>query len=202
MQKKTSHHFFTKIAVVLGFTSAVALQYGVTTWATACKKPWVFFDLGNTLVAANPGEAMSYIPGAHQYLKDLKKHGFRVGLVTNVPADWGNSSKEKLNRLKKTVMEEWSHDPAADPMDWSDFSDALILLPPGQEYRKPAPYLFKAALSQVILEEGETKCRVVFQGDDPREVEVAKKEGMLGYVVSRESATPFPPIEELERLTR
>lgn len=119
-------------------------------------------------------------------------------MITNVPEKWGPSSKEKVRKLKKTLMESWSRDPAQDPMDWSDFADALIFTPPRDEYRKPAPYLFKAALSQVILEEGETHCKVFFEGEDPKEVAAAVAEGMVGYVVNQDPAIPFLPIEQLE----
>jgi FMN phosphatase YigB (HAD superfamily) len=199
-QPRKNRSVLIPIAAILGFLCAIALQTSVTSWVTACKRPWVFFDLGNTLVSADPGESMHYAPGARDYVKQLRLRGFRVGMVSNVPESWGSSHKEKLSRLKRTVREEWSRDPAAKPMDWSDFSDALIFLPPGTEHRKPAPYLFRAALSQVVLEEGETRCQVIFQGDDPSEVETARKEGMLGFVISKDS--PFPAIDELERLTR
>ncbi len=185
-------------ASVLGVLMSLFIQNRVTTRATACTKPWVFFDLGNTLIASDPGVEMKYIPGAHEYVKQLKRRGFRIGMITNVPEKWGPSSKEKVRKLKKTLMESWSRDPAQDPMDWSDFADALIFTPPRDEYRKPAPYLFKAALSQVILEEGETHCKVFFEGEDPKEVAAAVAEGMVGYVVNQDPAIPFLPIEQLE----
>lgn len=185
-------------ASVCGIVFSFSIQNLVTTRATACTKPWVFFDLGNTLVDSNPGKDMKYISGAHEYVRQLKRRGFRIGMITNVPQKWGPSSKEKVRVLKKTLMESWSRDPAQDPMDWSDFADALIFTPPRDEYRKPAPYLFKAALSQVILEEGETHCRVIFQGEDPKEVAAATQEGMTGYLVNGDPINPFLPLEQLE----
>ncbi|MBC7387188.1 MAG: HAD family hydrolase [Cryobacterium sp.] len=190
----------TQIAAIAGFLIALGLQSFATRRATACLKPWVFFDLGNTLVTANPGKPMSYLPGAHEYVRQLKRRGFRIGVISNVPESWGHSSKTKVEKMKKTLMAEWSRDPLEDPMDWTDFSDALIFVPPRENYRKPAPYLFRAALSQVILEEGETRCKVVFQGDDATEVETAKKEGMIGFHVDRTSALPFFPLTDLERI--
>lgn len=186
------------IAAIFGVLSSLYIQNHVTTRATACTKPWVFFDLGNTLVDSNPGEEMKYISGAHEYVKQLKRRGYRIGMITNVPEKWGPSSKEKVRSLKKTLMESWSRDPSQDPMDWNDFADALIFTPPRDEYRKPAPYLFKAALSQVILEEGETHCKVIFQGEDPKEVAAAKQEGMVGYLVNGDPKNPFLPIDQLE----
>ncbi len=190
---------FLKTAVILGVLTSITIQTRVTTRATACTRPWMFFDLGNTLVDSNPGKEMKYIPGAHEYVRQLKRRGYRIGMITNVPDKWGPSSKEKVRSLKKTLMESWSRDPSQDSMDWSDFADALIFTPPREEYRKPAPYLFKAALSQVILEEGETRCKVIFQGEDPKEVAAAKHEGMIGYVVNQNPDAPFLPIEQLEQ---
>jgi FMN phosphatase YigB (HAD superfamily) len=190
------------LAAVLGFTLAVTLQARATTWATACEKPWIFFDLGNTLVESTPGQKMEYIPGAHEYLSKLKERGYRVGLITNVPEKWGPTSREKIRELKTTMMKEWTLKPGANPLDWRDFSDVLIFVPPRDEHRKPAPYLFRSALSQVFLEEGETRCKVVFQGEDANEVAVARQEGMIGYQVGSNADSYFLPIEELERLVR
>src|SRR5690606_22493812 len=144
----------TVVASVFGLFLAFGLQAGMTTWATACQKPWVFFDLGNTILRSNPGEKMAYNAGAHEYLRALKQRGFRIGLITNVPEKWGPTSKEKIRSLKRAVAREWTRDPKSTAMDWTDFSDALILVPPREECRKPAPYLFRSALSQVMLEEG------------------------------------------------
>ncbi len=190
-----------KAAGFTGFAIAVALQFYVTTRLTKCGKPWVFFDLGNTVVASKPGAESEYISGAHEYVKQLKRRGYRIGLISNVPQNWGATTEEKVKALKKMIAESWTKNPNADPMDWSDFSDALLFVPNRAEYRKPAPYLFRSALSQVSLEEGETRCRVVFQGEDPKEVEAAKKEGMVGYLVNQDGQAPFLPLEQLDRLT-
>jgi len=169
------------------------------TAITACRKPWVFFDLGNTLVDSTPGKEMKYISGAREYLKELKQRGFKIGIITNVPDKWGPSSKDKVRVLKKTLKESWSQDPNADAMDWNDFAD-LILTPPREPCRKPAPYLFKAAIAKMILEEGENHCQVVFQGEDPNEVAAANQEGMKGHLIQQDPANPFLPISTLESM--
>jgi FMN phosphatase YigB (HAD superfamily) len=187
------------LAGAAGFGLALGLQSLATTRATKCSSPWVFFDLGNTLVASTPGEKMRYVPGAHEYLRELKREGYRIGLITNVPEKWGATSKEKIAALKTTIAREWTKDPSSEAMDWQDFSDALILVPPRDDVRKPAPYLFRSALSQVFLEEGETRCQAVFQGEDPKEVQVARAEGMFGYQVGSDPNSAFLPIDQLKK---
>ena len=69
-------------------------------------KPWVFFDLGeNSLVATpkdpNTGDIvklswMRYVgedgkeADARTYLEGLRVHGYSVGLIVNIPQDWGD----------------------------------------------------------------------------------------------------------------
>jgi FMN phosphatase YigB (HAD superfamily) len=202
MMQKFSAKTPPALAAVLGFALAVTLQARATTWVTACSKPWVFFDLGNTLVDTSPGRKMEYIPGALEYLHSLKQRGYRIGLITNVPEKWGPNSRKKIHALKNTMMKEWTLDPNANPLDWRDFSDVLIFVPPRDEHRKPAPYLFRSALSQVFLEEGETRCKVVFQGEDAQEVAVARQEGMIGYQVGSAGKPYFLPLADLEHLVR
>lgn len=200
MNSTTRLKFTQIIAVLCGIAAALHMQSRARTALTTCAKPWVFFDLGNTLVDSDPGKEMRYLSGAREYVKQLKLRGYRIGMITNVPEKWGPSSKEKVRVLKKTVKESWSHDPQVDMMDWSDFSDALILTPPRDLFRKPAPYLFKAAIAKVLLEEGETNCKVIFQGEDPKEVAAATQAGMRGHLIRQNDADSFLPISTLEAM--
>ena len=186
------------LAAVLGITVALVAPARTSARASACAKPWVFFDLGNTLIVADPTKASQYMPGAHAYVRELHRRGFHVGLISNVPEKWGATRMEKLRALKKIVADTWTTDSNVESMDWADFPDSTIFLPPRDTFRKPEPYLFRTALDRVMLEEGTRNCKVVFQGEDPLEVAVAEKVGMTGYIVNRDPSAPFMPVDRLE----
>lgn len=201
MKKEQRHKITLIFATCLGLSLAFIVQTRALSALTACRKPWIFFDLGNTLVDSKSGKDMKYLSGAREYLKELKHRGFRIGIITNVPEQWGPSSKQKIQVLKKTVQEAWSRDPSDGTMDWNDFADTLILTPPQDLCRKPAPYLFKSAISKMVLEEGETHCRVVFQGEDPIEIAAANREGMVGHLIQQDDLShSFIPISTLEAM--
>lgn len=192
----------TRAAALFGFATVAALVTGDWENTRACRKPWVFFDLGNTVVTHRAGEPSTYAPGAREYIDQLKNRGYRIGLITNVPAEWGPTPQAKLRELKKVIAETWTRDPAAHQMNWQEFRPEFTFMPSQEKERKPAPYLFRSALSRVSLEEGKRGCKVVFQGEDPREVEAARQEGMVAYLVGVNPAAPFLSIDELERLAR
>lgn len=182
----------TRVAVIFGLTVAIFTWERVTNRWIACKNPWVFFDLGDTLidVKSSKGKEVKYFPGAHEYLVELKSKGYHVGLITNVPETWGPTKRSKVRVLKKEVAQMWDKKKPVQEMVWEDFTDAHIFVPPLNEHRKPSPYLFKSAINEVIIEEGDTKCPVVYQGEDPKEIEVAKSLGITAHLVTYE---PYPP---------
>jgi len=177
---------------------ALAASFGISERVGECGKPWVFFDLGNTVVASAPGQESKYVPGAHAYVRELRKRGYPIGLITNVPEKWGATRTAKIRALKKLIDETWTKEAGAERMDWSDFPDSAIVIPRRDPERKPAPYLFQAALAHVALEEGTRDCPVFYQGEDAGEVATAERTGLRGYVVGRDPAAPFLPVERLE----
>jgi FMN phosphatase YigB (HAD superfamily) len=187
-----------RLAVVLGIGAAIFAAPGTNGRSNRCGKPWVFFDLGNTLIVADPSKESRYMPGAHAYVQELHRHGVHVGLISNVPEKWGTNRTQKLKALKKIVADTWTKDSGAESMDWADFPDPTIFIPPRDVFRKPEPYLFRSAFDKVILEEGTRNCPVYYQGEDPLEVAVAEKVGMIGYVAHRDPAAPFLPVERIE----
>lgn len=188
-----------RIASTLGVAVAIAALADARIPDPACGKPWVFFDLGNTVVASAPGRESRYVPGAHAYVRELRRRGVRIGLITNVPEKWGKTRSAKIRELKKLVGETWTKEAGEEAMDWTDFPDAAIVIPPRDADRKPAPYLFRSALAHVSLEGGARDCPVIYQGEDPVEVAAAERAGMIGYVVGRDPAAPFLPFERVER---
>lgn len=185
-------------ASAAGVAVALAASSGISGHAGECGKPWVFFDLGNTVVASAPGQESKYVPGAHAYVRELRKRGYSIGLITNVPEKWGTTRTAKIRALKKLIDETWTKDAGAERMDWSDFPDSAIVIPRRDFERKPSPYLFAAARAHVALEEGTRDCPVFYQGEDAAEVATAEAAGLSGYVVGRDPAAPFLPVERLE----
>ncbi|RYZ97010.1 MAG: hypothetical protein EOP11_22625, partial [Proteobacteria bacterium] len=88
-----------------GFLLSLALLLSNSAQA-ACEKPFVFFDLGQTLVDTdtnkyNPmfyyrldaekfSDAARY-PDGKAYIDALTTQGFKVGLLTDIPGDWGTN---------------------------------------------------------------------------------------------------------------
>ncbi|MBS1963852.1 MAG: hypothetical protein JST04_16700 [Bdellovibrionales bacterium] len=186
-------------ASVLGLAAAFAVTASISATPPDCGKPWVFFDLGNTVVASAPGRESRYVPGAHAYVQELRRRGYPVGLLTNIPEKWGRTRAEKIRALKRLMRETWTTDPAAEAMDWSDFPEAVIVIPPSDAERKPAPYLFEAALTFAARDAGRDGCPVIFQGEDPAEIAAAEKAGLTTYLVGKDPAAPFMPIDRIAR---
>jgi len=136
--------------------------------------PWIFFDLGKTLIDhARDYSRMRYLPGALDYVKGLKKHGYHLGLLVNWPENEGNGNAEKLRLLKDFVQPKWVDKV---PLDWSLFD--AVLFPPKDIYRKPHPYLFIEALRTAAPN------AVVYQGEDKEEIEVARNLGLTAHCIT------------------
>lgn len=159
--------------------------------STTCEKPFVFFDLGNTVLDTETHnfEKIFYVPGALEYLLKLRQEGFRVGLLVNVPESWGANEIEKLQTLKDFVAKTWS-DPR--PMDWELF-DAGVFFPASNKERKPDPALFKRAARLARAQ----SCPIVYQGEADDELRVAESVGIRTYRVGQGSRPFFMPIERL-----
>jgi FMN phosphatase YigB (HAD superfamily) len=194
-----SRSWILTAASFLGIATAIGFSAELPAGFPGCKKPWVFFDLGNTLISAQEGKESRYIPGAHEYLRELKRRGYPVGLISNIPEKWGSTRRTKIRELKRIIAESWTKEIGAEKMDWNDFPDPLIIIPFRDKDRKPAAYLYQFAISRVEREEG-TTCPVVYQGENVKEVEAATKYGMRGYLALKNPDAPFLPFEELEKL--
>lgn len=159
-----------------------------------CPRPWMFFDLGNTLVDTKTYDfkKILYMPKAYDYLRELRGKGYPLGLLVNIPESWGTSRAEKVARLKAEVSGPtiWiDHN----PMVWEFFTrtvtDDLILIPMKDNERKPgSPKLFDDAHALGSTE----SCPAVFQGEDPAEVSAAKARGMKGYLIGQDSDIYLP----------
>ena len=131
------------------------------------KRPWVYLDLGDTIVNTSDMNHIKYMKGAKEYIEDLKHEGFKIGIISNIPEEWGLTYEQKLMRLKEVIAKGWDD---AGPFDWGDYDQ--IILPLKNEEMKPAPTLFLKAIGKA---EG---CPSLFVGESPKEITAAKNAGM------------------------
>jgi len=141
---------------------------------------WVFFDLGNTLVDTTQGEKKySYLPGALNYLAMLKKSGYKLGLISNIPVSWGSNFDERLFELKGNVKSNINSNLTDFP--WNDFE--LIILPNTVKDYKPNPNMFLKA----YIASKKSNNIVYFQGENEAEILAARKVGFVSHQVKVEN---------------
>jgi len=143
----------------------------------------VYFDLGATLVDTSDRTRMTFMPGAADYLTTLRDHGTTVGLITNIPPEWGTTDEERVAALKAFVDGLWVGGQA---FPWDDFGE-LIFTPRTDAESKPAPDLF------IRARDAAAGCPVVFEGENPAEVATAEREGFLAYQVFQPDQPAYLP---------
>lgn len=175
----------------------LALAFSLSASAAPVAKPWLFFDLGKTLIDHTPQYAdMRFLPGAADYLAALSGDGYRLGLLVNWPEEEGQGDREKLELLKAFVAPRWVD---SRPLDWSLFD--AVLFPPKTPYEKPHPYLFEKALRLAA------PCPALFQGELEEEVRAATLAGMTAHRVEYFPAPgkptiPLLPLSEVDAWRR
>lgn len=144
----------------------------------------VWFDLGNTLVNTSVPGQMTYMAGALRHLRLLRAVGVPVGLITNVPPEWGATDAERAAATKAYVNESWVE---SQPFPWDWFGDR-ILTPRSTTESKPAPALFDRG------REAAKPCRSFYEGETPAEITVAEQSGLTGYLTGRPSRPAYLPV--------
>jgi FMN phosphatase YigB (HAD superfamily) len=140
---------------------------------------WVYFDLGNTLVDTTDFTKVDYYKNAYNTLKQLKLYGYQIGLISNIPEDWGSNYNEKLNRLKAEVNNNWV---GAKPFDWAIFDEIIISMKTGE--RKPALFMFQQAMDLG------SNCPMLFVGENQTEIDAARQVGMAAHLVNTKDKNP------------
>ncbi|AUN98019.1 hypothetical protein C0V70_07830 [Bacteriovorax stolpii] len=151
------------------------------------KKPWVYLDLGDTIVNTSDMKHIKYMKGAKEYIEDLKREGFKIGIISNIPEEWGLDYEQKLARLKEVISSGWDDQHA---FDWSDYDQ--ILLPLKNEEMKPAPTLFLKAIN---MAEG---CPSLYVGESPKEIVAAKNSGMAAKLYEAQKEDSLIPVMEVK----
>jgi hypothetical protein len=180
----------------------------------ACEKPWIFFDVGNTLVLAQPdphkeGHLLDerYVQGVVPYLKKLRSKGYPLGLISNIPPEWGeedefsqiaNKLTRQLLRTQKAFSEDWKK--GERPFDWSYFGtlkgsgdqltfEGRVYFPTRVEERKPRTCpdcTFNRALEAAKAE----GCQALYIGESREEMAAAERAGFIPFWYQAESKHP------------
>lgn len=149
--------------------------------AFAQKAPWIYFDLGDTIVDTSDMNKIHYYNGAKEYMEGLRDLGIKVGIMTNIPVSWGNTQQEKLNSLKKFISDRWVD---SVPFDWSVYED--VLLPYTQAEMKPAEGMYLKALQRA------GSCPVGFISENPKEITAAFNLGFATQLFRNEIELYIP----------
>lgn len=150
------------------------------------KRPWVYFDLGDTIVNTKDMDHIKYMKGVREYIEDLKREGFKIGIISNIPESWGMDYDEKLLTLKNIIHNGWDEDR---PFDWSAFDE--VILPLKNNEMKPAPVLFLKAIEKA------QSCPSVYFGESPKEITAAQNVGMAAKLYNENDEISFIPVSEV-----
>lgn len=151
------------------------------------KKPWVYFDLGDTVVNTKDMNHIKYMKGAREYIEELKREGFKVGIISNIPESWGMDYNEKLSTLKKIIQDGWDEE---QPFDWTVYDE--VILPLKNNEMKPAPVLFLKAIDKA------QSCPSVYIGESPKEILAAQNVGMAAKLYNESDEVSFIPVNEVK----
>jgi hypothetical protein len=166
-------------------------------------RPWVFFDLGKTLIDHgnyNPEtasyEEIRYMPGAFEHLIAVKSAGFHIGLITDIPESFGSTNEEKITSLKSFIKRGWVENGApGDSFDWSIIDHILVPQTDSERKRSNNPIMFFRARMLA------SPCGMIFQGENPREIELAKFTGSAAKKIT-ELPSDYIPANQIESVIR
>lgn len=151
------------------------------------KKPWVYFDLGDTIIKTKDMKHLKYMKGAREYMDELKREGFKVGIISNIPETWGMDYDEKLQTLKKVIHDGWDE---AVPFDWTVYDE--VILPLKNTEMKPAPTLFLKAITKA------ESCPSAYIGESPKEITAAEEVGMAAKLYVETDTEIYIPVAQVK----
>ena len=188
--------------------------------AELCRRAFLYFDLGQTLVDTDTNQynPMFYLklnerdhsdarefPSAKEYIDALADRGHQLGILADIPGDWGVNypANEPVLDLPTAKVLRTMHflaglipedgaSWAGEAFDWSPFVEITgegagrlalgrLFLPQSNSERKKVGSL---AVFQRGVEAAKAQgCPAVFQGEQEKEMELAEKAGMIPYWV-------------------
>ncbi len=152
------------------------------------KAPWIYFDLGDTVISTQDMKHLHYFNGAREYIEDLKRQGYKIGMITNIPETWGMDYDEKLLTLKKVIHDGWDE---SRPFDWEAFDE--IILPLKNTELKPNAVMFVKAINKA------NGCPSAFIGESQKEVDAAKNLGMASKLFVKDEVEQYIPVHKVNR---
>lgn len=174
------------------------LLLGPATYAEENAK-WVFFDLGKTVLdhgAYNSDissfEDQRYMTGSRELLQDLLDDGYNIGLIIDIPEEWGNTYETKFTTLKTFVASGWS-DANYPEFEWQLFTH--ILLPLNNTERKSTnnTILFERALELANV------TSAIYIGENINEMPLAESVNMKTIHYDGVEGN-FPTLERVKEL--
>jgi hypothetical protein len=170
-------------------------------------RPWIFFDMGKTLIdhgkfieETDSFEKEWYMPGAYDYLRELNDRGYRLGMMINIPETWGKNYPQKLNKLEATIAKGWNDDPNKPSQPMFEFDHFRVIMFPKSDNERKG--IGKLAMYQRAMELA-YPCAAVFQGENPKEIEEAKKAGMVTWHVGKDDPENFfLPMDKISKLVK
>ncbi len=150
-------------------------------------KPWIYFDLGDTVINTKDMKHLKYFQGAKEYISELKRRGFHVGLITNIPETFGADYQEKFETLKKLIHDGWDDQ---EVFDWTVFDQ--VILPLKNTELKPGPVLFERALHKA------GSCPSAYISENEKEVVAAKTHGFATKLFQEADHDIYVPHEKLK----
>lgn len=178
----------------------------------ACTR--IYFDTGETLISVPPDyKNMTNKPGLEDYLESLEEGGYELGLIVNVPEDWGNEIdvKDPLTRrflyTQQFFTEGWKA--GTDPFPWQFFGKVEgegrarvykghAFFPFKNTERKPGN-CESCVLNRAYRAAKDAGCRAVYLGEDAAEMAAAEQIGFIPFQVGHSDAGNFfLPLEKIQ----
>ncbi len=148
---------------------------------------WVFFDLGEVLVSKTDDGHLKSVSNSLSFVKSLRRQGFKLGLIVNLPEKVGQSCSDKNHWLQTYIATQM-----VEKFDWQLFDQ--ILLPSKDSYRKPHPLLFLSALELAC----QLQKPVAFVGENQAELFAASRLGFATLEVNASKGFALALEEDFE----
>ncbi len=149
-------------------------------------RPWIYFDLGDTVISTKDMKHLKYFRGAKDYIIGLKDKGYKVGLITNIPETFGSDYQEKFETLKKVIHDGWDD---SENFDWEVFD--AVFLPLKNNEMKPASHLFQKALNET------QGCPAMYLSESENEIKAANTHGFATKLFVEGEKDLYVPLEKL-----
>lgn len=209
------------------FIAVTALVPTCNAFPLQCPHPFVFFDLGQTVIdtATNKYNPMFLMPGAGEYMARLRQRGIPMGIISDIPQAWGRDTAD-VSMIQDLPTAKWVRTlyflqgryPAdktswmgavLDPTNFGQFVGqgpgllfrGRVLQPMNDTERKRngSMVLFQRARAMAA----ECGCRAIFLGEDASEIALAHRAGISAFWVGHDGGPSFYlPVEQIDTYNR